>query len=170
MTFHEPSQRVCIMKSPSRNTHMTITGFTKTLRSLDQSSARAAFWWLAAAILVFTALGAWLTLGRVQLDEISDEARIEIDGSAFVVQAPMTGRIVRVNFALGQPVAAGAVLIEIDSGRPATSPVVDQIVVSVGPYMFVTWRTPAASSSAASEAGKASPPIIHVKSLTFIKV
>ena len=58
-------------------------------------------------------------------------------------------------FAIGRP-------IEIDAGlRRRTSPVVDQIVVSVGPYMLVTWRTPAASSSAASDAGKASPPIIQ---------
>jgi hypothetical protein len=57
-------------------------------------------------------------------------------------------------FAIGVP-------IEIEVAPGGTSLVVDQIVVSVGPYMFVTCRTPAASSSAASEAGKASPPIIQ---------
>ncbi|MCX6602311.1 MAG: biotin/lipoyl-binding protein, partial [Acidobacteria bacterium] len=96
---------------------MTITGFTKTLRALDQSGTRTVVWWFLAAVLLTGALGTWMTLGRVQLDEISEEARIEIEGSAFVVQAPVTGRVVRVNYALGQAVAAGAVLIEIDSGR-----------------------------------------------------
>jgi len=96
---------------------MTITGFTKTLRALDQSGTRTVVWWFLAAVVLAGALGTWMTLGRVQLDEISEEARIEIDGSAFVVQAPVTGRVIRVNYALGQAVAAGAVLVEIDSGR-----------------------------------------------------
>lgn len=69
---------------------MTITGFTKTLRALDQSGTRTVVWWFLAAVVLAGALGTWMTLGRVQLDEISEEARIEIDGSAFVVQAPVT--------------------------------------------------------------------------------
>jgi|GEM_PF-7123464 len=96
---------------------MTITGFTKTLRALDQGGTRTVIWWFLAAIVLAGAPATWMTLGRVQLDDISEEARIEIDGSAFVVQAPVTGRVVRVNYALGQAVAAGAILVEIDWGR-----------------------------------------------------
>src|SRR5580693_4805889 len=58
-----------------------------------------------------------MVYARVQLDEISGDARIEIDGPAYVVQAPVTGRVSRVNQSLGRDVRAGDVLIEMDSSR-----------------------------------------------------
>lgn len=96
---------------------MTVTAFSKTLRALDSNRAGAMLWWLAAATLLMGAILIWIVSARVQLDEIADEARIEIDGPAYVVQAPVTGRVSRVNQSLGKDVSAGDILIEIDSSR-----------------------------------------------------
>jgi membrane fusion protein (multidrug efflux system) len=96
---------------------VTVTAFSKTLRALDRNRTGGILLWVAIASIMTGAILSWMFLARVRLDEVTDEARIEIDRSTFVVQAPVTGRVIRVNQALGKEVRAGDVLVEIDSSR-----------------------------------------------------
>ena len=105
---------------------MTVTAFSKTLRALERNRAGALLWWLSATAVLTGAIVIWMVSARVQLDEVSDDARIEIDGSAWVVQAPITGRVIRVSQSLGQSVRAGDVLVEMDSSHEQLQMVQEQ--------------------------------------------
>jgi membrane fusion protein, adhesin transport system len=57
----------------------------------------------------------WFLLARVSLYETSRQARLEVETAPHDVDAPVSGRLLRSNLVLGREVAAGDLLIEIDS-------------------------------------------------------
>jgi membrane fusion protein (multidrug efflux system) len=76
---------------------------------------------LVSGLLLVAGLGllvAWLTWAfsaRVTRYEVSDSARLEVAGSASPIQASATGEVAVSHLVLGQAVAAGAVLVELDN-------------------------------------------------------
>ena len=91
------------------------TAFTHTMRSLETDSYRRSIFGLLIAAML---LGAWITwafLSRVVRYEISDIARLEVDQSTYVVQAPIVGRIVASRLVLGREVKGGEILLELDA-------------------------------------------------------
>jgi membrane fusion protein (multidrug efflux system) len=68
---------------------------------------------IATALLAMWA--AWFLLARIPLYETSAAARIESIEAMHPVDARMAGRAARVNLALGAPVAAGEVLVELEA-------------------------------------------------------
>jgi len=94
---------------------MMPTPFSKTLRSLKQSSPVGAAVRLAGAIAILAALGFWMLRVPVSVFETTGDARLEVDSAASSVQAPMTGRVVMVDLALGKVVHKGDVLVRLDS-------------------------------------------------------
>src|SRR5258706_3281263 len=94
---------------------MVPTAFAKTLRALNRSRTASAIVRLFAALVVLAALGWWMARVPVALYETSSGARLEIDTSAAVVQAAMTGRVVQADVALGKTVRAGDVLVRLDA-------------------------------------------------------
>jgi multidrug resistance efflux pump len=91
--------------------------FAQTLRALaaDRPGRSIATTILIAAVLV--AWSAWFTRARVAIHAVTPDARIEVEERAYAVDAPIEGRILRADPALGHEVASGDVLAEIDVGR-----------------------------------------------------
>lgn len=89
--------------------------FFRTLRALetDRSPWSAAL--LAASLLLAAAGLAWLLAGRVGVYVATGEARVEVDAAAHAVESPVAGRIVANRMVVGEVVAAGAVLVELDA-------------------------------------------------------
>ena len=91
------------------------TPFSRTTRSLQTHTAWPAViaWTLAAALLA--AWSAWFVLGEVTLHELSPRARVEVRQAAHALSAPGPGRVLKTHLLLGQTVAAGELLVEMDA-------------------------------------------------------
>ena len=89
--------------------------FSRTTRSLDQESGGFARWLWAAAALLLALWLAWFFFGRVTLVEVSQRARLEVRQAAHPVTTLLAGRIAKTSLALGQVVARGDVLVELDA-------------------------------------------------------
>lgn len=74
---------------------------------------------LVLAAGVIAAGVAWSLLARVTVFETTESARVEAVPGAHVVQAQVSGRVVRAQLMLGKEVQAGDVLIELDAAREA---------------------------------------------------
>jgi multidrug resistance efflux pump len=91
--------------------------FSRSMRSLDADSrSRRALWILLCAGLLLAAWIAWFVYSRVSRYEVTDRARLEVDGAVSVLQAPIAGRIVSSALVLDRHVAAGETLLEIEAG------------------------------------------------------
>ncbi len=74
----------------------------------------------AGLCIAFALLGAWTAwalTAKVTRYEVSDSARLEIEGAACPVQANAAGRLVASGLTLGKEVKAGDVLVELDSDQ-----------------------------------------------------
>jgi membrane fusion protein (multidrug efflux system) len=91
--------------------------FSRTLRSLEADGHRRWMLGLIPALVLLAAWGAWFFLSRVSVYEVSDHARLEAEGEAHLVQAPVDGRVSALHWRLGQEVAAGDVLVELEGGE-----------------------------------------------------
>lgn len=88
--------------------------FSRTLRSLDADGHRRWAAGLIPALLLLAAWGAWFVASRVAVYEVSDRAWLAVDREAHPIAAPVPGRIASLRIALGQQVAAGEVLAELE--------------------------------------------------------
>jgi membrane fusion protein (multidrug efflux system) len=94
---------------------MLPTAFAKTLHEMERSRASSSLWKLAAGLALLAAIAYWMFRVPVVLYETSADARLEIASAAAVVQAPLTGRVIRADLALGQHVNAGDILVRLDA-------------------------------------------------------
>jgi membrane fusion protein (multidrug efflux system) len=140
--------------------------FPQTARALR---ADPAAWWGAAALLGATVLAlgaAWAGAGRVPVYVVSDAARLEVDSAARPVAAAVGGRVVRTRLRVGDRVARGDVLVELDAA-PArlrrdgvarqlaaldaqAAPLREELAASAA-----AWRDDGAAADAAAEAARA---------------
>jgi len=91
------------------------TTFERTIHALRGDGFRRSFWAFFGTALLIGAWSVWFFRATVALYEVSDQARVEVDQSIHVIQAPLPGRVVVSHLLLGREVEAGDVLIEIDS-------------------------------------------------------
>jgi membrane fusion protein (multidrug efflux system) len=73
---------------------------------------------MLGVLLVVGLLGAWSAWfigARVALYTVSDTARMEMSQAAHPVEAPVAGRVVATQLALGEEVQGGEVLVELDA-------------------------------------------------------
>jgi multidrug resistance efflux pump len=89
--------------------------FARTYQRLTIDRLNATIWMLIGAIAVMSAWLCWSIFVTVSLYEISSDARLELDGATYPVEAPFIGRIIATNFRVGQTVQRGDLLIELDS-------------------------------------------------------
>jgi membrane fusion protein (multidrug efflux system) len=68
---------------------------------------------LTASLLTFWAV--WFCLARMTLYEVTTTARLEVARAVYLIEAPVTGRIVATRLVLGQEVQAGDVLVELET-------------------------------------------------------
>ncbi len=87
--------------------------FSRFARAQDASSRTLRSALIGGTILVAWTL--WFFLARVSLYETSRQARIEVESAPHDVDAPVAGRLLRTNLVLEKQVAAGEVLVEMDS-------------------------------------------------------
>lgn len=88
--------------------------FCRTLRFLDADRSRRAISGLLLAGLL-TGWLSWLGLGRVTVYEVSATARLEVQTSAHPIAAPVGGRVAQTHLRIGTEVAAGDVLVVLDT-------------------------------------------------------
>lgn len=91
------------------------TTFSRSMRSLAADGARRSAWGLLSALVLLAAWAAWLFLARVEVYEVTDTARLEVERQVHPVGAPVAGRVVATHLVLDQEVKAGAVLVELDA-------------------------------------------------------
>lgn len=89
--------------------------FSRTTRSLDLDGSRTAGWLWLSGLLLLAGWAAWFVLGRVTVYEVSPRARIEVQQAAHPIAPALAGRIATVAVVIGQPVAQGDVLFELDA-------------------------------------------------------
>ena len=89
------------------------------MRSLDADSFRASGVVLAIAGLLLAAWCGWFFLARVSLYELSESARVEVAAASNPVAAPVAARIVKTHVTLGEEVASGDLLFELEARSEA---------------------------------------------------
>jgi len=91
------------------------TAFERTLRALEARRVRRLGLSLALGMGILSLWTLWSLRADLKLYEVSEQARLEVDRASYPVQSPMLGRVVALHLALGQEVAAGDVLVELDA-------------------------------------------------------
>ena len=92
-----------------------MTDFARSFRQLQADERRGTVWILGGALLLLSGWLGWSVAARVSLFEESADARVELDGATFPVEAPFPGRIVMTNLRVGRQVHRDEVLVELDS-------------------------------------------------------
>lgn len=111
-TRHGPALPLCA----TGVTHSLVPiAFSRSLRALGAERARGTALGVALAVVFLAAWSAWLVLGRVALIATSERARIEVAQAAVPLAPLIEGRVHRASLTLGQRVATGEVLLELDS-------------------------------------------------------
>ncbi|HSD88843.1 MAG TPA: biotin/lipoyl-binding protein, partial [Kofleriaceae bacterium] len=89
--------------------------FGQTMRALGADRSRGG--WLLITIIGAFAVGwiAWMVAAEVPVYESTPRARLEVLPAPSVIGAPIAGRVERVNLQVGRRVAAGDVLVELES-------------------------------------------------------
>ena len=93
--------------------------FARSMRSLEADSFRFSGILLAIAAVLLAAWAGWFFLARVSLYELSDSARVEVAAASSPVAAPVAARIAAAHVTLGQQVAAGDLLFELEARTEA---------------------------------------------------
>lgn len=90
------------------------TSFSRTLRALNGDAPRR-MRGVAVALALLAGWVVWALAGRVSIVAVSKRARFESRSAVRQIAVPMSGRITRVNIALGQSVRRGDILLELDA-------------------------------------------------------
>src|SRR5262245_20773844 len=93
--------------------------FARSMRSLEADSFRISGVLLAIAALLLAAWAGWFILAKVSLYEVSESARVEVAAAISPVAAPLAARIAAAHVTLGQQVAAGDLLFELEARTEA---------------------------------------------------
>jgi membrane fusion protein (multidrug efflux system) len=89
--------------------------FSRSVRSLESDGYRRSGLTFAVAFSLAGAWIGWFLLARVAVIEVAETARLEVDQMAHNVEAPLAGVVTMTHLLLGQKVAAGDVLVELDA-------------------------------------------------------
>jgi len=91
------------------------TGFSRTLRFVEADGFRLGFGSLIVTLVFLAAWAGWFVFAPITLYAVTSSARLEVDREAHAIDAPIAGRVVRRPMQLGQEVAEGDLLVELDA-------------------------------------------------------
>lgn len=89
--------------------------FPRTLRSLDGERSTAPLLLLGALLLLLAAWGGWFLRSALPVYVVSATARLEAQRAVYPISAQVGGRVRRLAVTVGQEVALGDVLVELDA-------------------------------------------------------
>jgi multidrug resistance efflux pump len=89
--------------------------FAITLSKLEDHSERTQALFLAVPACLAIAWIIWMFFARVHVYATSDQARVEVADAVYVVQAPLSGRVMKSGLEMGRQVATGDVLVELEA-------------------------------------------------------
>ena len=91
------------------------TTFSRSMRSLEADGFRRSLWGILTVIGLLSACAGWFFLARIDLYEVSNQARLEVDQEVHPIAAWVAGRITSNGLVLGRKVREGEVLVELES-------------------------------------------------------
>lgn len=91
------------------------TAFTRTLRSLETDSTGRSASTLCGAAALLAGWIIWSVAIPISLYETTTSARLEAGRSTSAIQSPVAGKIVESRLMVGQEVAAGDLLLQLDA-------------------------------------------------------
>ena len=89
--------------------------FSRSMRSLERERFAATRWTLPIMVVLGSGWLAWFLAGSIGRYTVTDVARLEAEGQAHPVVALTTGVVVASYLTLGQEVARGQLLVELES-------------------------------------------------------
>jgi membrane fusion protein (multidrug efflux system) len=92
-----------------------MSDFARSFQRLRADHGKSTLWISAVSGAALAAWIGWAIFAQVSLYEVSTEARVELDGATYPIDAPFAGRIVATSLHTGQHVRRGDLLIEIDA-------------------------------------------------------
>jgi multidrug resistance efflux pump len=92
-----------------------MSDFAQSFQRLRADHGKSTLWITATATAALAAWIFWASFAQVSLYEVSSDARVELEGATYPVDAPFAGRIVASSLHAGQHVRRGDLLIEIDA-------------------------------------------------------
>lgn len=95
---------------------MTSDAFAATEQQLGKDRVRKQALLLAIPLALALGWTAWLLCARVSVYATTDQARVEVAQAAYLIQAPVSGRVIKSNLELGRDVEPGTVLVELEAG------------------------------------------------------
>jgi len=91
------------------------TSFKEAHLRLREDRGQFTTWAIGGACLMLCAWFCWAVFARVTLYEVTSDARVELDASAYPMECPVDGKISNSTLQIGKHVRAGEVLVELDS-------------------------------------------------------
>jgi multidrug resistance efflux pump len=92
-----------------------MSDFARSFQRLRADHGKSTLWISATSAAALAAWILWALLAQVSLYEVSTDARVELDGATYPIDAPFAGRVVSTSLHTGQRVRRGDLLIEIDA-------------------------------------------------------
>src|SRR5580698_3492354 len=92
-----------------------MSDFARSFQRLRADHGKSTLWISATSAAALAACILWALLAQVSLYEVSTDARVELDGATYPIDAPFAGRVVSTSLHTGQRVRRGDLLIEIDA-------------------------------------------------------
>jgi len=91
------------------------TAFARSTMALRADTFRRSIWVLVLVLALLMALGLWMGLAKVEVYEVSRQARLEVAQQVHPVAPMVPGRVRQVSWSVGQRVEAGQPLVMLEA-------------------------------------------------------
>jgi multidrug resistance efflux pump len=91
------------------------TAFNRSIRSLESDGFRRSIAAIVVAASILAIWVGWFFLASIEVYEVTERGRLEVNHAVHPIQALTTGRIVATHLALNRPVQSEDVVVELDS-------------------------------------------------------